>query len=112
MTTERLLALVRQRADLEAEREDVTEAHLAPLATAYKDLDCGQRLTLVELVQDQLSPITRSLMEDFLDRSPDQMEREDAHAGRAIAMCHVVGDVDGFERYLRDPTAIVARRTR
>lgn len=112
MTTERLLALVRQRADVEAERNDVTEAHLVPLAAAYNDLDWGQRLTLVELVQDHLSPITRALMEDFVARSPDQIEGGDAQAGRAIAMCHVVGDFAGFERYLRDPTAIAARRTR
>lgn len=112
MTTERLLALVRQQADVEAAREDVAEANLAQLAAAYDTLDWGQKLTLVELVQDHLSPITRPLMEDFLVRSPDQIERGDAEVARLIAMCHVVGDLAAFDRYFRDPAAIAARRTR
>jgi hypothetical protein len=110
MTIERMLALVRQQADVEDVRGDVFERHLAPLAAAYEQLDWGQRLTWVELVQDHLSPITRPLMEDFLARSPDQIARGDAEVGRVIAMCHVVGDLAAFDRYLRDPAAIAARR--
>lgn len=111
MRIEEMLELVRSGADVEAAREDVTDEHLAPLAAAFPTLDWKQRLTLVHLVQDTISPITRPLMQEFLSFSPDVItNRDSTEVARAIALCHLEGTLQNFEQYLDDTSQVERHR--
>jgi hypothetical protein len=93
-------------------RDRVTPEDLPALAAAYPGLDWNQRLALVLMVGDLLSPSTRALMEDFLLHSPDDIDGGDADEARVIAVCHVDGDLDAFDDYYNDLSLVDARRGR
>ena len=114
MTAEELLMLVREGRDslesfyaLEGARDEVRHEHLPALAAAYPILDWPRRRALVFLVQDQADPATRSMMEDFFVHSPDEGDYEEE---RVIALCHLEGGPDAFERYLEDPDEVERKR--
>lgn len=119
MSEQALLRLVRDADDsaeyqetLEGARDEVRRHLLPMLAAAYPALDWRQRRALVYLVQDHVDAATRPMMQDFLEHAPDAHadEQEAYQIARAIALCHLEGDVDAFSEYLADPAMVERKR--
>ena len=101
---DRLLQVVK-RGDpeqIEAARDDVTRTDLGALAAAYQALETwAQKCHLINLVQDTLDPRTREIMRDVL-RAPDDGDGDYVELTKAIAVCHLEGDLARFMTYYED----------
>ena len=101
---DRLLQVVKRGdpVQIEAARDDVTRTDLGALAAAYKSLPTWeQKCNLVNLVQDTLDPRTREIMRDVL-HAPDDADGDDVALTKAIAVCHLEGDLARFMTYYED----------
>jgi hypothetical protein len=86
---------------IESARDSVSEQDLEALAEAYWSLPTWeQKCNLVHLVQDHVDPRTRDIMLDCL-KAPDNGE-EHVELTKAIALCHLEGNLDNFMAYYHD----------
>jgi hypothetical protein len=86
---------------VESARDSVSKQDLEALAEAYWSLPTWeQKCSLVHLIQDHLDPRTRDIMLDYL-KAPDSSE-EHVELTKAIALCHLEGNLDNFMAYYHD----------
>jgi hypothetical protein len=101
-----------QRADFEAiegARDQITKADLGALVEIYPKLtNWGQKTAWINLVQDHLDARLRPMMMDFL-QTPDESLAETIELTKAIAVCHLEGDLDRFIVYLDDRRLLANR---
>lgn len=87
---------------IEAARDQVRLEDLAALVEVYWTLDSwDKKYALIELVQDHIDPSTRTIMLDCL-KAPADADGDRAELCRAIALCHLQGDLDRFTDYHND----------
>ncbi len=97
------LALTHDAEQIEQVRGSVQETDLAALADAYWSLQqWGQKAALLQLVQNHIHPDTRPIMLDILQAPDDELAGR-FETTKAIALCHLEGDLGLFTGYQDNP---------
>jgi len=96
------LVLTKSTEQIEYERDRVCREHIKHMVELYWKLeDWSQKAAIVDLLQDTIDSLTRPIMLDFLNAPNDQLGNY-LQTCKIIALCHLEGNLNNFNRYYKD----------